>query len=490
MRRAAALATPARGEQLPSMSRRAPAAILAPGEDGVPPVPAAARPRGRVAALPRTVRVGLLGLGTVGTGVLAVLASNRADIERKTGRQIEIARVLVRDAGKPRGAVVPPHLLTTDPEDVLGDPGIGIVVEVMGGTGEALAHTLRALRAGKSVVTANKDVMAEHGREVWAAAEAGGADVYFEASVGGGIPIVRALKESLAGNSVRRVAGILNGTTNYILTRMTESGATLEDALAQAQAQGYAEADPRADVDGLDAARKLCILSSIAYSARCRPAEVFIQGIREVAPADIAHAAGMGWTIKLLAISELREGRVSMRVHPTFVPRSHPLAAVNDTFNAIYVQGDAIGDAMFYGRGAGSLPTASAVLGDLIEAARRHGNGERATACTCFHRRPFDRIGTIVSRFYVRLVVPDRVGVLAKIAGVFGRAGVSILSVQQAPSPEHPGAGARPAEELAELIIVTHAVREDRLQRAMEGLHRLEAVVGIGSVLRLAPEDL
>ena len=437
------------------------------------------------------VRVGLLGLGTVGGGVVEVLARNRADIEQKVGRPIDIARVLVRDADKARAGVAPERI-TTRPDDILGDPDIDIVVEVMGGTGQAKEFILRALRAGKTVVTANKDVMAEFGREVWAAAEAGGADVHFEASVGGGIPIVRALKQSLAGNTIHRVVGILNGTTNYILTRMTREGSTLATALAEAQARGYAEADPSADIDGLDAARKLCILSSIAYSRRCRPADVYTEGIRDIRPADIAHAARLGATIKLLAISELRQGRVSMRVHPAFVPQSHPLAAVHEAFNAIYIQGDAIGEAMFYGRGAGSLPTASAVLGDLMEAARGHGTGIRATGCTCFHDRAMDRMGTTVARYYVRLLVPDRTGVLAKIAGVLGRNDVSILSVLQSPTSQDEAVPvpAQVEEERAELIIVTHEVREDRLQRAIAGLRRLEAVAGVGAVIRLAPEDL
>ncbi len=442
---------------------------------------------------PRPVRVALLGCGTVGGGLLTVLERNRADIERKVGRPIDIAHVVVRDAGKPRGPAVPAHLVTTRADQALADPGVDVVVEAMGGTGAALEYILRALRAGKTVVTANKDVMADHGREVWAAAEAGGADVYFEAAVGGGIPIVRALKESLAGNSVRRVAGILNGTTNYMLTRMTRDGSSLEAALAEAQAAGYAEADPSADVDGLDAARKLCILSSIAYSVRCRMADVHVEGIRGVSAADVAYARRMGWTVKLLAISELRDGRVTMRVHPTLVPVAHPLAAVSDAFNAVYVQGDAIGDAMFYGSGAGALPTASAILGDLMDAVRRHGTGVRQTECTCFYRRPFDGIGAVPSRFYVRLLVPDRVGVLAKIAGVFGRSGVSILSVLQGPTlaaPEGPGERSGAAGPVADLIIVTHEVREDRLQRAIAGLRHLEAVAGISAVLRLAPEDL
>ncbi len=451
--------------------------------------------RPAVAVRRRAVRVSLLGLGTVGAGVAQLLAANRADIARKVGCGIEVVRVLVRDPGRARATTLPPGVLTADPEVALGDPAVDAVVEVMGGIQPALALIVRALRAGRPVVTANKDVMSEHGRAVWQAAAEGGTDVFFEASVGGGIPIVRALKESLAANRVRRVAGILNGTTNFILTRMTQQGLSQQQALADARALGYAEADPSADLDGLDAARKLAILSSIAYNARCLPREVFRQGIREVAAADIAYAARLGAVIKLLAISELRPGGVSMRVHPTLLPRAHPLAAVHDAFNAIYVQGDAVGEAMFYGRGAGALPTASAVVGDLMQAARFLDRGGAGTGCTCFHERAFVPLDALVSRFYVRLRVMDRVGVLAQIAGVFGRSGVSILSVQQTPVFEGATAARAPeadphGEECAELILTTHEVGEDRMAEAMEGLGRLAVVSGVGAVLRLAPEDL
>lgn len=439
---------------------------------------------------PRSVRVALLGMGTVGAGVVSVLERNRADIERKVGRGIDIARVLVRNPHKHRSVAFPAERLTTDPEDIFADASIQVVVELLGGTGPAKEFVLRALRSGRSVVTANKDVMAEFGAEVWAAAEAGGADVFFEASVGGGIPIVRAMKESLAGNSLRRVVGILNGTTNYVLTRMTRSGLSLDAAVDEARALGYAEADPSADLDGLDAARKLCILSSIAYSTRCRPGDVYRQGIRAISAVDIAHGERMGWTCKLLGISELLDGRVSMRVHPAFVRREHPLAAVHDAFNAIYVQGDAIGEAMFYGRGAGGLPTASAVLGDLMEAARFVGRGGSGTACTCFHRRPVAEMGSVLSRFYIRLRVADRVGVLAQIAGILGRCEVSILSVLQSPAPGGSLGGRGGEGERAELVVVTHDVREDRLERAIAGLEQLPAVDGVLSVIRLAPEDL
>ena len=443
-----------------------------------------------VSVRPRSVRFALLGFGTVGAGLARVFADNRADIERKLGRGLSMVHVLVRDRDKPRAYPLGADLLTTDAGRALDDPDVDVVVEVMGGIHPALDYTLRALRSGRPVVTANKDVMAEHGEAVWAAASAGHADVFFEASVGGGIPIVRALKESLAGSRIRRLAGILNGTTNFILTRMTQEGVSQERALAEAQRLGYAEADPSADLDGLDAARKLAILSSIAYNTRCLPAGVHCQGISRVTAADVLQAARLHCVIKLLAVSEARDGGVSMQVYPALVPSEHPLAAVGGAFNAIYVQGDALGDAMFYGPGAGALPTASAVLGDLMQAARFLDRGGAGTGCTCFYRRPALGAAQIRSRFYVRLRVADRVGVLAQIASVFGAAGVSILSMMQTPAPEMAAPTPEDGEGCAELILTTHHVGEDRMADAIAGLDRLQVVAGVGAVLRLAPEGL
>jgi homoserine dehydrogenase len=436
------------------------------------------------------VRVGLLGCGTVGTGVVRLLRANAQSIADKVGRPVEIARVLVRSPERRRDAELPEGLLTADPGAVLDASDIQVVVEVMGGVDPALGYIVRALRTGKSVVTANKDVMAEYGREVFAAAERGHADIFFEASVGGGIPIIRSLKESLAGNRIRRIAGILNGTTNFILSRMSRDGCSFEDALVEAQRLGYAEADPSSDVDGWDAARKLAILSSIAYMARLRPGDVERQGIAAVTARDIGHGERMGWALKLLAISEVDGGRVSMRVHPTFVPRQHPLAHVNDAFNAIYVQGDAIGEAMFYGRGAGSLPTASAVVGDLIDAARFIDRGGKGLTCTCFYRVKRLPPGLVASRFYVRLMAADRPGVLAQIAGALGRCGVNIESVVQTPAAAYQPE--EPSDELerAELVLVTHRVAEGRMRRSLELLRRLQAVSRVAAAIRIAPEDL
>jgi homoserine dehydrogenase len=422
------------------------------------------------------VRVAMLGCGTVGTGVLALLADNREAITAKAGRPIEVGPIVVRDLQKERPPIVPRERLTRRFEDVLG---ADVVIEVMGGMRPARDWIVRALEAGRPVVTANKDVMAEHGVEVAAAARAGGVDVFFEAAVGGGIPIIRSLKESLAGTRVRRIAGILNGTTNYILTRMSEAGVDLKAAVAEAQAAGFAEADPRADLDGLDAARKLAILASIAFSARVLPSDVAVEGIGGIVAHDIEAGKRLGWACKLLAVAEQVQGRISLRVHPAFVERSHPLASVRDSYNAIYIQGDAIGDAMFYGRGAGSLPTASAVMGDLIEAVRFLGHPARGLQAA--EGRPeLLPPGETVSRFYLRLQALDRPGVLAQVAAVLGRYDVNIHSVLQTPE----------GERSAELIVRTHPVRESSITNALTELGRLEAVAGVRACIRLQPDGL
>lgn len=412
--------------------------------------------------------------------MLQVLGRNRTEIENHAGGRIEVARILVRDAAKLRRVEVPSDLLTTNVEEILSDPRIGIVVELMGGVDRALSSIQAALLAGKAVVTANKDVMAECDQQVWAAARKGGAPLFFEASVAGGVPVVRALAEGLAGNRIHRMAGILNGTTNFILSRMSAEGESQAEALIAAQLQGYAEADPSADLDGLDAARKISILSSIAYAAPCHPGMVYREGIRGITPTDIEQAAHMGWTIKLLAISERDQNRVTMRVHPAFVPAHHPLAAVADAFNAVYIQGDPIGKMMLYGPGAGGEATASAVVADIVRAARWIRGGGIAPEAPVRTEVEFGSMDAVHSRFYLRLRIPDRVGVLGQIAGAFGRHGVSILSVLQTPA----------AGDNAELVIVTHQVREDRMQRAVAEVETLDVVERVASVIRLAPEDL
>ncbi|OIQ60290.1 homoserine dehydrogenase [Moorella thermoacetica] len=422
------------------------------------------------------INLGLLGLGTVGSGVVRLLEQNKAIITQKLGRPLNIKRILVRDLNRPRQVAVDPALLTTDPETILGDPDIPIIVEVMGGTGTAREYILQALSLGKSVVTANKDLLALYGKELFDAADAHGADLLFEASVGGGIPIIRPLKECLAGNRIRQVMGIINGTTNYILTKMSREGRDFNDVLREAQSLGYAEADPTSDIEGDDAARKMAILASIAFGTRITYPEVYREGIGRLSSHDINYARDMGYAVKLLGIAREDADGIEVRVHPALVPLNHPLASVSDVFNAIFVEGDAVGETMFYGRGAGSLPTASAVVGDIMEGARNlmHHNRGRIS-CTCFYDKPLKPIGAITTKYYLRLVVVDRPGVLATIAGIFGEREVSLASVIQE----------RMLGDLAELVLITHLVREKNVREALEVLGSLPVVKEIASVIRV-----
>jgi len=422
------------------------------------------------------LRVGLLGLGTVGTGVLKLLGANRGMIEAKVGAPIEVVRALVRHPGRTRDHELPALSLTSDPGSVVGAPDIDLVVEVMGGITPARDYMVQALRAGQWVITANKDVVAEYGDDLYAAADAGHSAFFFEASVGGGIPIIRALKESLAANRIQSVMGIVNGTTNYILTKMSQQGQDFGEALATAQQLGYAEADPTADVDGHDAARKLAILCSMAFLTRIKPGQIHTEGIRGVSARDIQMGQRFGWVVKLLAIGKATANGIEVRVHPTFIPKEHPLASVNDVLNGIFVSGDAVGETMFYGRGAGSLPTASSVVGDLIQAALARQSGGATLGCTCYEERPLLPMSGVTSRYYLRLIVADQPGVLARVASAFGDAGVSIESVVQAPR----------SAEAAEVVFVTHSVQEGRLQSAVAAVRQQTDVVHrIDSLIRV-----
>lgn len=430
----------------------------------------------------QTMRIGLLGLGTVGTGVMKLLREQAEIINMKTGLTIEVAKVLVRDKSKPRPGMeeLP---LTDDVNEILQDPSIKIVVELLGGIEPARTYMIEALKAGKTVVTANKDVVSEYGKDLYAAGDIGDAELYFEASVGGGIPVIRPLKENLSSDKMQKVMGIVNGTTNYILTQMTHFGRPYEEALREAQELGYAEPDPTSDVQGYDAARKLAILASIAFMSRVKPGQVYTEGITRITPADIEHGERMGWVIKLLAIGKEIDGRIEARVHPAFISNKHPMAAVNGSLNAIFAVGDPVGEVMFYGRGAGAGPTASSVVGDLIAAAlSKRTPGRRAgDACTClFHKEVMD-IGEIVSRYYLRLSVADRSGVLAQVADAFGAENVSIAQmVQGNGGPERDDAGAD-----AELVLVTHSVREASLQAVVSRLKELEVVRSVENVIRV-----
>ena len=420
------------------------------------------------------MRVGLLGCGNVGAPLVGLIDRRRDDIAQRTGLRLEVTRVAVRSLAKERPVELAEGVLTLDAAGLVVDPDIDIVVEVIGGIEPARELILAALKAGKPVVTGNKELLANVGAELFAAAEASGVDLLFEAAVAGGIPFIRPLRESLAGERIDRILGIVNGTTNYILTRMTEAGASYADALSEAQSLGYAERDPTADVEGYDAAAKAAIIASIAFGVRVVAGDVYHEGISNITTADIDYAAKMGYVVKLLAVAEQHDrGDVGVRVHPAMVPADHPLASVRDSFNALFVEGEAVGDLMFYGRGAGGDPTASAVLGDLIDAALNRAKGSHASvgALAKARIRPIDEIETA---YYLNLDVVDRPGVLAAVAGVFGNHGVSIRSMEQ----EGLGSEAR-------LVFITHVAREADVQATIRDLHHLDAVDRITSVLRV-----
>jgi homoserine dehydrogenase len=420
-----------------------------------------------------TVRVGVLGCGNVGGALVQLLAEDGDAIAERTGLHLEVTRVAVRSTSRERNVAVPDGCLTSDAESVVTDPDVDIVVEVIGGIEPARSLILDALKSGKPVVTANKELLANVGAELFDAAAAGGVDLLYEASVGGGIPLIRPLRESLAGERINRVMGIVNGTTNYILTRMSEAGASYSDALAEAQTLGFAERDPTADVEGFDAAAKCAILASIAFGARVVAGDVYREGISGITSADIAYANRLGYVIKLLAIAEQTEGEVAVRVHPAMIPKTHPLAAVRESFNAVFIEGQAVGELMLYGRGAGGMPTASAVLGDLIDAAhnlRSGGSGRTAAP----GRTTLRSIDDLRSQYYLNLEVADRTGVLAAVATVFGEHGVSIRSMEQ---DDEAGE--------ARLVFITHTARERDMQATLHGLRELDAVHRIGSLLRV-----
>ena len=428
------------------------------------------------------VRVGVLGCGTVGASLVALVDRQRATIVARTGLAIDVTRVAVRDLGRER-SLGPDVDLTDDAMAVATDPAVDVVVEVMGGIVPARDLVLAALRAGKPVVTANKALLAAHGPELFAAAEAAGVDLLFEASVAGGIPFIRPLRESLLAEPVVRVMGIMNGTTNYILTRMTEAGADYAAALVEAQSLGYAEADPTADVEGLDAAAKIAVVASIAFGAEVTSDDVPTEGISGVSADDIAFAARHGYAVKLVAVAERFTTAVgdelSARVHPCLVPLSHPLAAVRDSFNAVFVQGDAVGDLMFYGRGAGGDPTASAVLGDLVDASTNLRRGTHASLGS-FAPMAFRSSDDLAAAWYLSLRVDDRPGVLASIAGVFAEHGVSIDSMEQHSLPVADALG-----DEARIDLIIHPALERDVHSTLDALGDLDPVRSIGSTIRV-----
>ena len=429
------------------------------------------------------VKVGVLGCGNVGAALVQLISDRGDEIEARTGVRLEVTRVAVRSLSRKRPIDLSDDVLTRDAAEVVADPEVDVVVEVIGGIEPARELILQALAAGKPVITANKELLANHGAELFEAASAGKVDLLFEAAVAGGIPIMRPLRESLVGEDVRRIMGIVNGTTNFILTRMSEEGTSYAAALTEAQELGYAERDPTADVEGYDAGAKAAILASIAFGAKVVAGDVYHEGISNISATDIAFANRLGYVIKLLAVAELVpvEGgpdEVAVRVHPAMVPLAHPLAGVRDSFNAVFVEGAAVGDLMFYGRGAGGSPTGSAVLGDLVDAAVNLRKGTYADL-PALVRRPIRPIDELQSSYYVNLDVVDQPGVLRAIAEAFERHGVSIRSLEQE------GVG-----DAARLIFITHQAREADVQSTLDDLRELSVILRITSVLRVVGDDV
>jgi homoserine dehydrogenase len=432
----------------------------------------------------KEIAIGLLGIGTVGGGVLKIYRQNAAGLEAKAGCRLKVAAVADRDIATPRaGLTLTEWPLTTDVERVLADPAVAVVIELVGGLEPARTFILRAMAAGKHVVTANKALVATHGPELFAEARRRGVLLGFEAAVAGGVPIIRALRDGLVANRIRSIYGIVNGTSNYILTKMTEEGREFRDALAEAQAAGYAEADPTLDIEGIDSAHKLQILASLAFRTAVELKEIHTEGITRVSSEEIANARELGYRIKLLAIAKATDGALEARIHPTMIPASSPLSAVSGVFNAIFVSGDAVGDQMFYGRGAGQMPTASAVWSDVVEIARRlaHGHGAlpedlpliNGDAAGGLRLRPMEEIR---SAYYLRVMALDRPGVLSQVAGALGRHDISILSVLQ---KERHQAAAVP------VVMMTHEARERNMRSALEEIDRLPVVAAPTVMLRV-----
>jgi homoserine dehydrogenase len=426
----------------------------------------------------RTIRVGMLGCGTVGSSVARLLHEHADDVARRAGVRIAIARVGVRDPGRDRGVPLPNDVFTADLAAVVDDPAIDVVCEVIGGLDPARPLILRALEHGKPVVTANKELLATAGPDVLGAAEAAGLDLAFEAAVAGGIPLIGPLTETLAGDRIRRILGIVNGTTNFILTQMSEHGSSFDEALGEATRLGYAEADPTADVNGFDAASKCAILASIAFDTAVSVGDVYREGIADVRPQDIADAARLGYVLKLLAIAELDDDDVSARVHPAMIPAAHPLASVRDTFNAVFIEGDKVGQLMFYGRGAGGDPTAASVVGDLIRVSRHVAFGGRVIGRAGRVHRRIRPMDDIRGQYYLNLHVEDRPGVLAEIAERFGHNDVSIERVWQEGSGDE-----------ATLVFITHRAQEGAFQKTVTELRNLECVRAVASLLRVEGEE-
>lgn len=425
----------------------------------------------------KPVKIGLLGLGTVGTGVVKIVEEHQEDLQRQVGCPVVIEKIAVANLDKPRSVKVDPAKLTDNPDDVLNHPEIDVIVEVIGGTGAARDMIMAALERGKHVVTANKDLMALHGQEVLRKAAEKGCDVFYEASVAGGVPILRTLVDGFSSDRIYKIMGIVNGTTNYILSKMSQDGAAYGDVLREAQELGYAEADPTNDVGGFDAAYKMAILATLGFHAKINFRDVSVKGITDVGIEDIRYAKRLGYEMKLLGIAESKNGHVHVAVEPTLVSKDHPLAAVSGVFNAIYVYGEAVGETMFYGRGAGEMPTATSVVADIVAVVKnlKLGTNGRSSRMTYREVEPLaaDRV---FARYFMLLRVEDKAGVLARITQVFGEHGVSLESVVQQPTTGHSD---------AEIVIITHQASKASIDRVLAEFESIEPVRAVKSVYRV-----
>jgi homoserine dehydrogenase len=422
----------------------------------------------------KTLKVGMLGCGVVGSQIARLLVENKSDLTSRAGANLELVKVAVKNINTKREGISS-SLLTDDAKSIVNDPEIDLIIEVIGGISPAKELILTAIKNGKSVVTANKALLAQAGAELYTAADNANVDLYYEAAVAGAIPILRPLRESLVGDQVHRIMGIVNGTTNYILTKMDESGTAFDDALKQAQSLGFAEADPTADVEAIDAASKAAILAGLAFHTRVSDTDVYREGITKITATDVKVAKAMDMVIKLLAIAELTpEGEISVRVHPALISRTHPLASVRESFNAVFVEAKSAGQLMFYGKGAGGEPTASAILGDLVAVARHKVSGGIGPKESDYADLKIAKIGQTKTRYLIRLNVADKPGVLESVAHVFAAHGVSIQTVRQT------GAG-----DKAELIVMTHSSTESALSETVKDLSKLPAVTDVASVLRV-----
>ncbi len=422
------------------------------------------------------INVAILGIGTVGTGAYKIIESQKDEFPYKTGSKINISKVLVRNKNKKREGINE-NLITDDWSEIINDDSIKIVIEVMGGIEPAKTYISEALKKGKSVVTANKDLIASYGSELLDLAKENKCDILFEAAVAGGIPIIRPLKQCLAANKIEEVMGIVNGTTNFILSNMTDEGMEFDDALKLAQELGYAEADPTADVEGYDAARKVAIMASIAFNSRVTFDDVYTEGISKISAKDIKYAKELGCDIKLLGVAANTDEGIEVRVHPMLIPSEHPLAGVKDSFNAVFVKGDAVGDTMFYGKGAGELPTASAIMGDVVDVARNiNFDCCGRIGCTCYKQLPIKKMDDICSKYFIRMQLLDKPGTLASVLSILGNNGVSIYQMMQKK---------RRNNSNAEIVIITDSVKEKNLKDSMTILEGMSIVNKVSSIIRV-----